>query len=214
MSTPAAGRVWRKPTRRLPEPAIEQPTTATATGETSTTRLVPLALGRKVKYQLISDPRAKAAPRRNHVLRYPTLAHQPEQPSHNHHRVAATGSVAFAVRQRAHCSSVHAEGSNRTFDKQKPYQRSSQPDRCCMSLKAQNETTGLGLHAAMGPAKRIVRPHCELNRTISPLSLFINRAPPDSFISLQDALPFSGFVHHFPSSVVQEPESAKLPTFM
>jgi hypothetical protein len=56
---------------------------AAATGESSTTLLVGLAGGNACK--AISDPRAKAAPRRKFVLRYPTLEYQHEQPSHIHH---------------------------------------------------------------------------------------------------------------------------------
>lgn len=53
---------------------------AAATGESSSTLLVGPA--RSNACSAISVPRAKAAPRRKSVLRYPTLAYQHEQPSH------------------------------------------------------------------------------------------------------------------------------------
>ena len=58
------------------------------------------------------------------------------------------------------------------------------------------------------------RPHCGENRTISPLSRFMKSDPPESLISLQEALLFFGFEHHFPSSTVQVPVSEKLPILM
>jgi hypothetical protein len=72
---------------------------------------------------VISVPRAKPAPRRKSVLRYPTLEYQHEQPSPHPSRVATIGSVAFRVRQRVFITSVFAEGSMSPLDKEKPYQR-------------------------------------------------------------------------------------------
>ncbi len=72
--------VTRPATLQMPE---GERGAAAATGESSTTLLVGLACGNACK--VISVPRAKAAPRRKFVLRYPTLAYQHEQPSHIHH---------------------------------------------------------------------------------------------------------------------------------
>ena len=57
----------------------------------------------------ISEPRAKAAPRRKFVLRYPTLEYQHEQPSHIPSRVATKGSVAFPMRQQVPINTAAAE---------------------------------------------------------------------------------------------------------
>ena len=63
-------------TRQMPE---GERGAAAATGEPSKTLLVGPACGNVCA--AISVPRAKAAPRRKFVLRYPTLEYQHEQPS-------------------------------------------------------------------------------------------------------------------------------------
>ena len=94
---------------------------AAATGEPSTTLLVGLICANAG--HAISVPRAKAAPRRKFVLRYPTLAYQHQQPSHIHTSGGNQCSVAFPVRQRVSIRTAIAEENVRPLDREKPYQR-------------------------------------------------------------------------------------------
>ena len=75
------------------------------------------------RLQAISDPRAKAAPRRKLVLRYPTLEYQHEQPSHIHHGWQPLAPSRSPSGNRGSITSAIAEDRARPLDKKKPYQR-------------------------------------------------------------------------------------------
>src|SRR5450631_1743306 len=70
----------------------------------------------------ISGPRAKAAPRRKFVLRYPTLEYQHEQPSHIQHGWKPKAPSRSPSRNGLKCTSELAEGRVRPLDREKPYQ--------------------------------------------------------------------------------------------
>ena len=94
---------------------------AAATGEPSTTLLVGRTCANACR--AISVPRAKAAPRRKSVLRYPTLEYQHEQPSHILHGWQPQAPSRSPSGNGFLFTSAIAEDWARPLDREKPYQR-------------------------------------------------------------------------------------------